>query len=130
MGPGTGLFIAGFAIVCVALAMAIWQRPPARDEDGRRVRATMLVNGVLLLGLVALPAGFLSNHTITAGQNVGPIVIGIGLFAAGVIAFVLYSLMWVITRRTNVSAGLAVAISGALFALWSIPIILNPGALR
>ena len=117
--------IAAFAVVAIVVAIAIWKRPPARDASGRRNLPTVLINWFAVLGTAAIPIGLAGVSIIARGKNVGPAMLGIGLAAEGLVAFVLYALFWRLTNRPIISAGLAVTIPAVPLLLVWLPQILR-----
>lgn len=112
-------------LIVVIVAIAAWRRPPARDASGQRVPATLLINGFAAVGLIAIPLGFAGVSAIARGQHIGTLMIGLGLGAAGLGAFVLYALFWRVTKRPNLSATLALAIPASPVILVWVPQIIR-----
>src|SRR5258708_7562273 len=70
------------AVIIVVGALAIWNRPPARDATGRRIRPTTVVNTVLVLGMLAIPIG-IAGVGLAGGRSAAPLVLGIGFAVFG-----------------------------------------------
>ncbi len=98
------------AVLAVVGALAVWKRPPTRDAAGRRSRPTTVVNAVLAIGIVAIPIG-IAAVGLVSGRNAATVVLGIGLAEFGLVAFVLYSFAWAVTKRATLSATVALTIS-------------------
>lgn len=117
-------FVALAAIV-VAGAWAFWRRPPTRDPAGRRIRASRIVNTATAVGIAGIPIGYVAVFAIAGGRHGAPLILGIGMAVFGAIAFAVYSLVWMATRRANLAAVVALTI-GAVIALWfAVPAFLD-----
>ena len=115
-------------LIVAIVAVAVWRRPPTRSTSGQRVPETMVINGFAVLGAVAIPLGFAGVSAIARGQHVGTAMIGLGLGAAGLGAFVLYALFWHITKRPTTSAVLALTIPAIpLLTIWLPQIVRHIG---
>jgi hypothetical protein len=112
------------AVIIVVGALAIRNRPPARDVSGRGIRSTTVVNTVLVLGMVAIPVG-IAAVGLAGGRSAAPLVAGIGFAEFGLAAFVLYSLAWAVTKRPPLAASLALVLAGIAAASFSVPAFLD-----
>jgi len=114
--PNDQGFVALTAIIGAG-AWAFWRRPPTRDPAGRRIRATTIVNTATAVGIAALPIGYVAVFAIAGGRHGAPLILGIGCLVFGALAFALYSLVWMATKRATLAAVVAMTI-GAVIALW------------
>jgi asparagine N-glycosylation enzyme membrane subunit Stt3 len=109
----------GFVALTVLVVLggvAVRKRPPTRDETGRRIRSTTIVNSVALIGIAAIPVGF-AGIGLVGGQSAAPVIVGIGVAGFRLIAFAVYSFIWVATKRTTFAAAIALSVAG-LVSVW------------
>jgi asparagine N-glycosylation enzyme membrane subunit Stt3 len=109
----------GFVALTVLVVLggvAVRKRPPTRDETGRRIRSTTIVNSVALIGIAAIPVG-VAGIGLVGGQSAAPVIVGIGVAGFGLIAFAVYSFIWVATKRTTFAAAIALSVAG-LVSVW------------
>jgi len=117
----------GFVVLIVIVilgGLAVRKRPPARDATGRRIRSTTIVNSALAVGIVAIPIG-LACVGLLGGQSAAPLIVGIGLAGFGLLAFTLYSFVWVATKRATLAAAIALAVAGVATTWLAFPAILD-----
>ena len=112
------------AILVVVGALAIRNRPPTRDATGRRLRPTTVVNSVMAVGIAAIPIG-IAVVSLTGGRSAAPVVLGIGVAEFGLIAFALYSFVWVATERATLAAAVALIVAGITSMLLAFPAFLD-----
>lgn len=125
MTPTDRIVIAICALIVVVVVVAIRRRPPTRTSTGERVPATLLINAFAVLGVIAIPLGVAGVSAVARGQHVGTLMIGLGLGAAGLSAFVLYALFWRLTKRPTLSAAFALAIPAIPLVLIWVPQIVR-----
>jgi asparagine N-glycosylation enzyme membrane subunit Stt3 len=111
-------------ILVILGGLAVRTRPPSRDETGRRVRATTIVNSALAVGIAAIPIG-IAAVGLLGGQSVAPVIVGIGLAGFGLLAFALYSFAFVATRRSTLAATVALSVAGVVSAWLALPAFLD-----
>jgi hypothetical protein len=116
--------LVALTVLVILGGLAVWKRPPTRDETGRRIRATMIVNSALAVGIVAIPIG-LAAVGLLGGQSAAPLIVGIGLAGFGLLASSLYSFVWVATKRATLAAVLALSGAGVVSAWLALPAILD-----
>lgn len=112
------------AMIAIVGALAIWKRPPIRDETGHRLRPTTVVNTVLAIGIVAIPIG-IAGVGLAGGRSAAPVILGIGFAAFGLGAFALYSLAWAVTKRATLAATIALTVAGVAAMWFTVPAILD-----
>jgi hypothetical protein len=112
------------AVIIVVGALAIWNRPPARDATGRRIRPTTVVNAILVLGMVAIPFG-IAGVGLAGGRSAAPLILGIGFAVFALGAFPLYSFAWAVTKRPLLAATVALVVAGIAAASFSVPAFLD-----
>lgn len=112
-------WIGGLTVLIVALAMAIWRRPPPRRPDGTSIVATRLVNWLALLCTVGGPiVGLAAFEAFTPGDIYGRLlVLGLAVGLFGIVLFSGYSAFHVLTGRPGQAAILAVAYPALLLGL-------------
>ena len=113
------------AAIVAAGAWACWRRPPTRDPAGRRIRATMIVNRVTALGIAGIPIGYLAVFVIAGGRNGAPLMVGIGMTVLGAVTFVVYSCVWMATKRVNLAAVVALTIGAGIALRIAVPALLD-----
>jgi asparagine N-glycosylation enzyme membrane subunit Stt3 len=111
-------------ILVILGGLAVRTCPPSRDETGRRVRATTIVNSALAVGIAAIPIG-IAAVGLLGGQSVAPVIVGIGLAGFGLLAFALYSFAFVATRRSTLAATVALSVAGVVSAWLALPAFLD-----
>ena len=117
----------GFVALTVLVilgALAVRKRPPTRDEAGQRIRSTTIVNSVALIGIAAIPVG-VAGIGLVGGRSAAPVIVGIGVAGFGLIAFALYSFIWLATRRTTLAAAIALTVAGVVSAWLALPAFLD-----
>jgi hypothetical protein len=112
------------AILAILGALAVRKRPPTRDATGRRLRSTTVVNSVMVVGIAAIPIG-IATIGLVGGQSAATVVLGIGFAEFGLIAFALYSFVWVATRRATLAATVALIVAGIVSILLALPAFLD-----
>jgi hypothetical protein len=108
------------AVLVIIGGLAVRKRPPTRDAAGRRIRATTVVNSVTAVGIAAIPLG-VAAVGLVGGQSAATVVLGIGFAEFGLIAFALYSFVWVVTRRTTIAATVALSVAGIVSVWLALP---------
>jgi heme/copper-type cytochrome/quinol oxidase subunit 4 len=98
--------------------------PPTRDATGRRLRSTTVVNSVMAVGIAAIPIG-IAAIGLVGGRSAATVVLGIGFAEFGLIAFALYSFVWVATRRATLAATVALIVAGIVAILLALPAFLD-----
>ena len=116
--------LVALTVLVILGVLAFGKRPPTRDETGRRIRATTIVNSALAVGIVAVPIG-IAAVGLTGGQSVAPAIVGIAIGGFGLLAFGLYSFVWVVTKRATLAAAIAMAVAGVVTAWLALPAILD-----
>ncbi len=112
------------AFIATVGVLAIWKRPPNMDETGRRLRPTTVVNTALAVGIGAIPIG-IAGVGLVGGRSAAPLILGIGFAAFGLGAFVLYSIVWALTKRVTLAATVALAVAGVAAVWLTAPAILD-----
>jgi asparagine N-glycosylation enzyme membrane subunit Stt3 len=121
--------LVALTVLVILGVLAIRRRPPARDGTGRRMRSTTIVNSALALGIVAVPIG-IAAVGLLGGQSAAPLIVGIGLAGFGLMAFALYSFVWVATKRASVAAAVALSVAGVVSAWLVLPALFDQVAGR
>ena len=103
-------------MIAMVGALAVWKRPPIKDQTGRTLRPTTVVNTVVAVGIVAIPIG-IAGVGLTGGQSAATVVLGIGFAGFGLGAFALYSFAWALPKRATLAATVILAIAGVV-AIW------------
>ena len=116
--------LVALAVIVVLGVLAVMNRPPTRDASGRRLRSTSAVNSVLAIGIAAVPIGIMAIGLV-GNQTAAPAVLGIGLAEFGLVAFALYSFVWVATKRTTLAAAVALIVAGIVFISFGLPAFLD-----
>jgi hypothetical protein len=112
--------LVALAVLVILGVLAVRQRPPTRDETGRRLRSTTIVNSALAIGIASIPVG-VAAVGLLGGQSAAPLIVGIGLAGFGLLAFSLYSFVWVATKRATLAAALALSGAGVVSAWLALP---------
>lgn len=112
------------AVIATVGALATWKRPPLRDETGRRLRPTTLVNTVFAVGIGAIPIG-MAGVALVGGRSAAPVILGIGFAAFGLAAFGIYSIVWAMTKRATLAATIALTLAGVAAVWITAPAILD-----
>ena len=116
--------LVALAVLVILGVLPFRKRPPARDETGRRIRATTIVNSALAVGLVAVPIG-VAAVGLTGGRSAAPVIVGVAIAGFGLLVFALYSFVWFAIQRATLAATIAIAVAGVVTAWLALPAILD-----